>query len=264
MPTIKIEDKHIYKTYEASVSGNISRAEFTGLSTNFVAIEPQYPVQGTDENNRIGRKIHSQFLSEEGILTLNTFAATNSLLDYWNGYMADQGLSDITDYQFPAEMLKISIPIRHFYVDFYDEEMYKGTTQEKAAYVANWYKQLVIQTFSDPNINPSIGTDTKRESTSYTGKFKIYQDDTFYLGFESTHQVHFKFRLPLKRTINFDAEGSDPTNLHLFSVWIGPINPLTDYSNRAFGAWLIDTEQVVTAPVVAYVNSTMKLSYTDF
>lgn len=263
-PRIPIEQKHIYNTYEKSIVGNIHRANVVNPTNNFVSVEPVYPVQGTDENNRIGRKIHTQFLSEEGILTLNTFTSDNSLLDYWNGYIQDQMLNlSPSNYEFPVDELKVTVPIRHMIVSFEDEEFYNGTDAERGVYLAEWYKQLVIQTFSDSALNPSIHTETKRESTGFTGRFKIYHDQIFYLNFKTNQEIHFKHKLPLKRTVNFESAGSDPSNIHLFSIWIGPINPFVDYANRAFGSFLVDTPEIITPPVVAYVNSTMKLSYID-
>lgn len=264
MPRIAIEQKHIYKTYENFIVGNISRDNVVQSVANFRSNEPEYPVQGTDENNRIGRKISTQFLSEEGILSLNLYTEDNSLLDYWNAYLQDQmGAMIPNNYEFPVDNLKVVIPIRHMIVTFEDSEMYNGTDAERGLYLSQWYKNLVIQTFVSPAVNPSVLTDTMRESTPYTGRFNILKDDMYYLDFKSKHEIHFKYKLPIKRTVNFDAQGSDPTNLHLFSIWIGPINPYTDYFNRGFGGFLVDTQQITTPPIVAYVNSTMKLSYID-
>lgn len=264
MPRIAIEEKHIYNTYDTYVVGNIDASNVVNTTRNFVSIEPIYPVQGTDENNRIGRKIQTQFLSEEGIIQMNTFTQENGLFDYFNGYLQDQ-MQDLqpSNYEFPVDFMNIVIPLRHFIVTFEDEEFYNGTIQEKGIYLNEWYKQLVIQTFNDPNANPSILTDTKRESTSFTGRFSILKDDIYYLDFKGKREIHFKYRLPLKKTVNFDAPGADPTNLHIFSIWIGPINPFTDYFNRAFGTFLVETDEIINPPTIAFINSTMKLTYID-
>lgn len=264
MPRIPIEQKHIYNTYETSVAGNIDIENVVNPVSNFRSIEPKYPVQGTDEDDRIGRKIHVNYISEEGILTLNNFTGENSLLDYWNGYLQDRMLElQPSNYEFPVDNLSCVIPIRHLVVGFEDSAMYAGTDAERGVYLASWFKNLVIQTFPDFGILPSILTDTKRESTPYTGRFKIYRDDKYYLDLKDKHEIHFKYHLPLKSHVNFEAEGSDPTNMHIFSIWIGPVNPFTDYFNRSFGSFLRDTPEIIAPPIVAYVNSTMKLSYID-
>lgn len=264
MPRIKIEEKHIYTTYENFIVGNIARDSVVQSIANFRSNQPTYPVQGTDEDNRIGKKISTQFLSEEGIISLNTYTDTNSLLDYWSGYLQDQMLNlDPSNFEYPVNNLGITIPIRHIVATFEDENFYKGTDAERGLYLAEWYKNLVIQTFNISTVNPSILTDTKRESTPYTGRYKILKNDLYYLDFQSKREIHFKYKLPLKRTVSFESQGSDPSNLHIFSVWIGPINPYTDYFNRGFGGFLVDTQEITTPPTVAFVNSTMKLQYID-
>lgn len=260
---IPVETKHTYLTYEAIIKGNISGTEIPQTLGNFRVAEPYYPVQGTDENNRVGRKITTEFISEEGIISLCDFTAENDLLDYWNGYLQDQVAKLQPDnYEYPVNNLSFTIPIRHMVVEFQDEEMYNSTPQQQSLYLADWYKQLVIQTFENTGINPSVLTDTKRESTPYTGRFKILLDDKYYLD-TSKKAIHFKYKLPIKKTVNFEAAGSDPSNLHIFSVWIGPLNPYVDYFNRGFGVFMIDTAEIIVPPTVAFVNSTMKLSYVD-
>lgn len=264
MPRIPVETKHIYKTYEADIVGNIRTDSVVQPIANFRSIVPNYPVQGTDENNRIGRKIRLEFISEEGTISVSNFTTENSLLDYWTGYLQQSMINlQPNNFEFPVNNLGIQIKLRHMYVYFYDEEFYNGTDLERGMYLSDWYKQLVIQTFADPSVVPSIETDTKRESTPYTGKFRILYEHfyTFTLGDQSTYR--YQDRLNIKKLINFEAEGSDPTNFHLFSIWIGPINPLTDYGNRSFGVFLVDTPEIIQPPSVAIVNSTIKVSYTD-
>lgn len=263
-PRLTLEEKHIYNTYEKFIVGNISNAGVVQPIANFRSIEPNYPVQGTGEDDRIGRKIHTQFISEEGVLTLSNYSSTDSLFDYWNGYVqAQMDALQPNNYEFPADLLNIVVPIRHMVVTFEDAEMYAGNDQERGLYLSEWYKQLVIQSFVGNDVPPSILTDTKRESTPFTGRFNILKDDMYYLDNKTKREIHFKYRLPLKKAVNFEAEGSEPTNLHIFSIWIGPVNPYLDYFNRAFGSFLVDTSEIVAPPVVAYVNSTMKLSYID-
>lgn len=265
MPRIKVEEKHIYTSYERFIVGNIANDSVVQTIANFRSVEPVYPVQGTDENNRIGRKINTQFLSEEGFITLDNYAQIDSLSDYWNGFIQEQ-IHDLQpdSYEFPVNNLSYTIPIRHMVVEFEDEVFYNGTEAERGIYLSAWYKQLVIQSLELPTLVPSVLTDTKRESTPYTGRFTILKDNMYYLDPKSKREIHFKYKLPFKRTVNFeDGAGSDPSNVHVFSIWIGPINPYFDYFNRAFGSFLIDTPEINNPPRVAYVNSTMKLQYID-
>ena len=266
MPTIQLESKHTYKTYEVSLTGNISNNSVVATTSNFRSIQPVFPVQGTDVSNRIGRKINTQFLSEEGFISFSNYYSENSILDYWNGFV-QQFIRDLPpdNYEYPINNLSFVIPIRHMVVEFEDEDFYEEGDANRGVYLSAWYKQLVIQTFENTSIVPSVLTDTKRESTPYTGRFTILKDDMYYLDNKNKKEIHFKYKLPLKRTVSFeDGAGSDPSNLHIFSVWIGPINPYTDYFNRVFGAHLIDTQEITSPPQVAIINSTMKLNYIDF
>ena len=266
MPTVHLESKHTYVSYERFIVGNIANDSVVQTIANFRSIQPVFPVQGTDENNRIGRKINTQFLSEEGFITLNNYGNADSLLDYWNGFIQHQiQLLQPDSYEYPVNNLSFTIPIRHMVVEFEDEEMYTENEAGRGIYLNDWFKHLVIQSLEIPTLVPSVLTDTKRESTPYTGRFTILKDDMYYLDNKDKKEIHFKYRLPFKRTVNFeDGPGSDPSNIHVFSIWIGPINPYFDYFNRAFGSFLIDTQEITTPPQVAYINSTMKLSYLDF
>ena len=90
-PRIRIEDKHTYNTQNNFIVANNRATTVTAPVNNFVWFTPYYPVTGTDENNRIGRKIQSQSIGVEGYLNLNTRPAKDinypNLLDYFNGYM---------------------------------------------------------------------------------------------------------------------------------------------------------------------------------
>lgn len=261
MTRLFVEEKHTYNSSGLSIHGNISRNEWFNLPGTFISYEPVYPVQGTDEDDRIGRKINSRFISEEGFLTLNMQSTENSLLDYWSRFV-DQEMSTLQpQYEFPVSSYSLSIPIRHLVVEFSDEAFYKATYEDKAVYLQRWFEKLYIQ--SGLFTIPSNTMHTLRESTEYTGRFNILKDDIYWLDMKEKHTVHFQYKLPYKRTINFDAAGSDPTNIHVFSVWIGPTNSWLDYNNRTFGAWLDNTEDITATPTVCHLDVTMKLVYTD-
>ena len=86
MPRIQIEDKHTYNSvntpifgcrYDSFVANNNN--DFANQRTIIKFIEPTYPVTGTDDSNRIGRKIYSSSLCTEGFIKLY-----NVRLDYVN------------------------------------------------------------------------------------------------------------------------------------------------------------------------------------
>ena len=70
MPRIQIEDKHTYYSFSEAIYGaRTNSGSFDNNNTNGRAIvltaEPTYPVTGTDESNRIGRKIYTSSISTE-------------------------------------------------------------------------------------------------------------------------------------------------------------------------------------------------------
>lgn len=269
-PRIKIEDKHTYSTANNFIVGNNRATNISAPVNNFVWFTPYYPVLGADENQRIGRKIQSQSIGFEGYLSLNTRPARENdypnLLDYFNGYM-QQFMTDTPaeNYEFNMDWQKLLIPIRHMVVEFNDEDFYKGTQAEKGLYLSAWYRNLVTQSMGGNSNLPSVQQSTLRESTPYTGRFKILKDTMYWLDFNDKHCIHFNYQLPYKRTITFDADGSDPTNSHIYFLFIGPIQPTIDFGNVGFGEWLNNSGSDTSVPCqVATVNTNLKLKYIDF
>lgn len=266
MPSIPVEAKHTYNSYEAIVHANVNGSMITYPEGSFRSVIPLYPDQGTDANQRVGRKIKLDFISEEGTIGLDTSIADDTMLAYWDLYLqAVMTQTGQINYDYPVNNLSFDIPIRHMIVDFQDEEMYNGTNLERALYLSDWYKNLVIQAMPDPASNASNQTRTLRESTQYTGRFNILKDDLYWLNLKNKHHIHFQYKLPIKYTINFEEGGAtrEPSNHHIYSIWIGPLNPSIDYNNRPFGIFLNDSEGIQISPSIAIVDSTMKLSYTD-
>lgn len=268
-PRLRIEEKHTYATKDHYLVGNNRISDVTSPMSNFVWFEPYYPVAGTDENNRIGRKIQSQSIGVEGYLNIQTHQAAESgvpyILDYFNGWMQEFiNATPPETYSFNIDWQKILIPIRHMVVEFYDEDFYNGTDMDKAMYLKDWYKYLVIQSTEQSSYYPSIQQSTLRESTPYTGRFKIVKDTMYWLDFKDKHTIHFNYQLPYKKTISFDADGSDPTNSHLYFLFIGPTQPLLDYANLGFGTFLNNpSNSTSVAADVAHVNMNIKLKYID-
>ena len=276
MPQIKIEDKHTYLNYSFNLGGNNRFSSIPSPTDVFTTHTPTFPVQGTDENNRIGRKIHTLSLHHEGYIMLPISSGEDNgtepslwnrftIMDGWNGYEQDLNARLRADnYEFPSAKTMFSIPIRHLWVKFYDEEFQKGTTAEKAVYLGNWFKALTIQIGTDVNAIPSIQTKTLRESTSFTGDFKIVKDEMFWLSPDKPI-IHFNETIPLKKTLSFDAQGSDPTNYNLYSLWIGPMQPQQDYFNYGFGQWMNNSTLNPNQPyIVATIRGNIKMKYTDF
>lgn len=273
MPRIEIERKHTYQHYQHNLVGNQRVETVTEPTANFHSFTPYYPVEGTGESNRVGRKIQLQHIHDEGFLRLPIATAEgteaqftrDTIIDAWNGYMQSlvRGLEP-DNYEFPVDKCMFSIPVRHMWIEFQDDDFYAGTAADKATYLASFFKNLWISTGSVNTWLPSVQTTMLRESTPYTGRFRVVKDTTYWLSPEKP-MVHYNEDFPYKRTANFEAQGSDPTNVHLFSVWIGPIQPVTDYFNSSFGSWMTST--TLNPSAVPYICATycgnIKLTYID-
>lgn len=275
MPKIKIEEKHTYLNYSFNIGGNNRFTQIPSPTDVFVSHMPYFPVQGVDENERVGRKIQGVSIHHEGFIQLPLSSGENNgsdpglwnrltILDGWNGYQQDLvARLNPDNYEFPSAKTMFSVPIRHMWVKFYDDEFTKGTTAEKAVYLMNWFKALPIIIGSDISYVPSVQVKTLRESTPYTGHFKIVKDEMYWLSPEKPI-IHFNETIPFSRTLNFDAQGADPTNYNLYSLWIGPTQPQQDYFNYGFGQWMNNTTLNPSQPfIVASVRANMKLKYTD-
>lgn len=273
MPRIEIEKKHTYQHYNHQLVGNQRVESILEPTANFHAFTPYYPVEGTGESNRVGRKIQLQHIHDEGFLRLPIASGEGTeplftrmtILDAWNGYIQSQVRNlEPDNYEFPVGKCMFSIPVRHMWIEMYDDDFFKGTTADRAVYLADFFKNLWISTGSLNTWIPSNQTTLLRESTPYTGRFRILKDTTYWLSPEKP-MVHYNEDFAYKRTANFEAQGSDPTNVRLFSIWIGPMQPVFDYFNSSFGSWMTNTTyNPLNQPYVcANYTGNIKLSYID-
>lgn len=275
MPNIRIEDKHTYQNYSTNLAANSRFQSMPSPTDVFSSHTPYYPVLGTDESNRIGRKIYATNIHHEGFIMLPLQSGEDNgtepslwnrltILDGWNGYQQDLNARLSPDnYEFPSGKTMFSLPIRHLWIEFYDEEFIKGTTAEKAVYLMRWFNALSIQIGPDVNDIPSVQTKMLRESTAFTRQFKILKDTIYWLSPDKP-VVHFNEDLPYNKTFSFGAEGADPSNAHIYSLWIAPTNPRMDLFNYGFGQWMNNTTLNSNQPfIVANIRGNIKLKYTD-
>lgn len=268
MPRIKIENKHKYFGVDTTIDGNVLAPTTTTVretNTLFRFFEPAYPIQGTDDDDRIGRKIMTTSLVSEGVITLRTGNFPNGVGDVYDGYMQELITNGRwgQNYSVEASMFPITASIRHMIVEF-DPDVITGSTANKYDLIRQWFTTLLIQTGT--NIMPSNRTQIKRESTAFTGKFKILHDDTYYLSFKKP-QIHFKINLPYKRYLNFDSttDQISPSNRRLYHIFVGPTNIETDYNLTGFGDHLLLTAGAEANFVLrlSTLQFTMKLNYVD-
>nr|QWB14900.1 capsid protein [Cressdnaviricota sp.] len=276
MPRIHIEDKHTYFSHNALISGvnTDSAISFTHYNVNrpvIVVAEPTYPATGTDENNRIGRKIRTSSLMTE--FYLNLFNSldnlnTNTIYDYY-AYSNSNTLSSLTadvtprPPAFNTNEMALDVSIRHMIVEF-DPEHTKGyTPQEFFEYIWDWFEQLNVLT-GNYNMH-SNRQQIKRESTSYTGNFNILHDKVIHLSLQKPI-YHGNLVIPYVRNLNFDSQGNAPTNKRVYQMFIGPTNVFIDYGSYRLGQFIQNAENVPDGGpniFVGTLSNTLKLSYTD-
>ena len=274
MPRIQIEDKHTYNSVNMMIYGarydNVSSNINNSFNTNrglVRFISPTYPSTGTDENNRIGRKIYTSSLCTEGFLKLYNVidnANVNTIYDVYTYHNSDEYTSLATQVSpqqapFNTNEQSLDVSIRHMVVQF---DIDNKTETELNEYFYDWFTKLYIQT-GTYNLS-SNRSQIMRESTQYTGDFKILFDKVHHLTLRNPI-VHYKEVIPYKKTMNFDGTGSlQPTSKKIYELFIGPTNIYVDYGSFGLGQWINNnTEGLVPNIYVAEVSSTLKLKYTD-
>lgn len=269
MPRAKIEQKHIYNNTSQLLNGifrvdtNISNQ----VNPNIVYVtRPSYPIQGVEDNQRIGRKITSTSLVIEGFINLFNFAPAStedpSLFEVFNEYITD---SSQTEPLVREAVNFMRVSIRQFIVEV-DTEFVLGLTDEQVKRkFLSWFHELCV--YTDVGTQVSNQTLVKRESTSYTGQFKILMDKHYTIS-QKAPSVHFQHNIIYKRDLNFDGTGASlPTNKVVFLLTFGPTNIRRDYINYGFSQYLVNNvNDLGTADknfYVAQCSSNVKLNYID-
>lgn len=274
MPRIHIEDKHTYNSVNMpifgarydNVSSNVNN-DFNNNRTLIRYMTPTYPVTGTDENNRIGRKINSVSLITEGFIKLyNAIDNTNvnTIYDVYTYHNSDEYTSlagQVTPQTAPFNTNEqaLDVSIRHMFVEL-DEDSF--TEVELKDYLYRWFTSLFIQTGTD-NLG-SNRMQVKRESTGFTGEFRILYDKVYHLSLRKPI-VHYKETIPYKRVMNFDGTGSGaPTGKQIYELFIGPTNIFIDYGSFSLGQWINNNNEALSPNIyVADVSTTLKFKYND-
>lgn len=270
MPRIPIEQKHTYNTIQNTLYGTyrtdnlISDTVFWQLLT--------YPELGVDENERIGRKIHTDYISYETYYQLQTnYTLANGIGVFYDDFLDEEARYynnvndneegnplDPIDAQRNTLQSELDIVFREFWVEFEPDSINVLDVDQTQQFLLDWYQKLVVQTA--PEGTASIRQQVKRESTQYTGTFKILRDKLHHINFRK-QLIHDFGTFEYKRNLNF-ADDIYPTQGILIRFWIGPQNALLDYGNLGFGVYL-QGGAINDQVAIINVSSTMKLSYSD-
>lgn len=277
MPRLQIEKKHTYKSYNALICGVTTDSQVAQTHYNYdrpliTGDHPNYPVTGTDENNRIGRKIRTESLVSEFFINLyNTMDNDNfnTIYDYFTYSNSDtqQSITDEVSPQqapFNTNEQNLDISIRHFIIEFDRDFLgFYDPLQEDAFYkYFDWFYQKNIFT-GNYNMH-SNRQQVMRESTEYTGNYNVLYDKMIHLSL-ARPLYHGNVSIPYVRNLSFDGVGSElPSNKVVMQFFIGPTNPMIDYGNFNLGQFITNN-----APdggpnlILAELSNTLKLNYTD-
>lgn len=268
----KIEQKHTYKNYKQILSGifksgvNITNENTSNRIVSYCS--PTYPIQGVEDNQRIGRKITALSLTIEGNIQLFNYSPASeqvlSAYEVFNDWVNETSVTQPLNKE-TVNLFKVGV--RQLVVEF-DTEFVQGdkTEDELRREFLKWFHELVI--YTDDTTQVSNSTFVKRESTSYTGQFKILHDKHYILS-QKSPDVHFQYSINYHRDLNFDGTGASlPTNKVVYLLTFGPTHFKKDYYNFGFGQYMSDNSSDLPASneqfYVAHVTSNMKLNYLDF
>lgn len=269
MPRIPIEQKHTYSSIETELYGSSDNGNLIGDTVKWQVLN--YPNLGVDENERIGRKIHTDYISYETFYSLQTnYTLANGVSRVYDLYLDEEAkyYNNVDDNEEgqttqPVDADKnslqspLNITFREFLVEFDPDLIDYANDEETQNYLLTWYQQLVVQTAAGGVA--SNRQQIKRESTNYTGTFRILKDKLHHINFQK-QVVHDFGTIEYKRNLNF-ADDVFPTQGLLLRFWIGPQNIFIDYGNQAFGVY-IQAEYPDQISILT-IRSTMKLSYSD-
>ena len=209
---IKIESKHFYnnvyspaKVFKPSTAGANQEANngYHATTRNIVMLWKSNDViinQGTGETNRIGNKVNIKGVN----CSITASFSPSNLVNY----MGHGELTDL-EHKFRIMAVKFNKPLTDMSTD-----------------LAEWFRETFIYTYATtgPNINPicqSVWTDKLRDSTKFTGSFKILKDKKFTLS-KAHSSTQFNFNLGLNREVNFENDTNKPTleqkfnNIYIF------------------------------------------------
>lgn len=289
MPRIKIEDKHTYSSKVMELGGRMLDPNATegGNPANwtlFAANVPTFPAPGTDENNRIGRKVNTSSISWETFIQMYTnYGSTtnyvNTIAKWYSNWtnllLEDTEALTFQDVANNVKLAPLTVSVREMLVEF-DVEFFQITTglvdggviqvESEAFYtlMRTWFNTLFIQT-GVANF-PSNRSYIKRESTAYTGQFNILYDKVHFISQDKPF-IHIKKTIPYKRSLNFNSGSAAtlPTDKVIVHFFVGPSNVLVDYGNLNFGNYLI-TEYSGNNNrklQLGLVYETLKMKYVD-
>lgn len=226
---IKLESKHVYEnpfnvgfmyrpnylnvaTADAAKGTHVTEGNIWLLKNSNVFTL----AQGTGESDRIGNKVNIKGINCAISISLH---ATN-LINYF-------GHGTLTDLQFKFRIMAVKF-----------KNKFDTTNHSISWWLAKWFRETfiyyrVIANAQDgePVLLQSNQMDKLRDSTPWTGNFKILKDKKFMLGVRHS-SAQFNFNLGPNKDVNFENTNNQPTEGQGFSnTYIFIIMPSNYYND---------------------------------
>ena len=203
---IKIEEKHYYNNirndiqiYQITYGSAMPIENFKGMGVNRSNVyiihnsNNTSVSQGTGENQRVGNKINIKSIS----FTCQMNFVSNNLVTYFSH-------SQMIDTNFHFRIMTV-----------------KFNQQMTDTDIGKWFRESHIYYFNETGSDGSMPvcsnwTNKLRESTPWTGQFKILMDKKFSMT-KSDSFKQISFTIPVKGQVNFDNTSNRPTDNQYFS-----------------------------------------------
>lgn len=296
MPFTKIEVKHIYQNSSFYREKNAflpliwsNTADLTYTSPNGV-LQPTaqvkawtlpVPTQGTDEDQRVGNKITPQSYHCDIVISPKDF--NDYLPNMFNKlFLTGGGIQSETNYL----LTKSKYYMRLMIVDFYNDDRFKIPDQfvsniEGAAdnddyntvmqQLNNWYRATYVPTGRLDVVNVSCSQRMLRESTDYTGSFKILGDRLLKFSPKNHFTKRVSIDLDLAKYKDFNITNNRYTKHNIMICLFNCMAPTLDMDPVLYKllnqAYTEDNSQDKTSYRNTYslsIGFTGKLRYLDF
>lgn len=298
MPFTKIEVKHIYQNSGYYVSdGSYLPLKFSNnSSTNVTLPAPDnvhqqnisckvwtlpVPAEGTGEDERVGNKISPQ--SYHCDLVISPYDYNDYLPNMFNKlFLGGGGIQSETNYL----LTKSKYRMRLMVIDFFDDPNFKIPDQFVSNIhnasnnddyntvcdnLTNWYQTTYVPTGRLDISNVSCSQKMLRESTPYTGTFKVYYDKLIKLSPKNHFSKRVGIDLNLSRYKDFNISNGRYTKHNILFVLFNCMAPTLDMDPVLYkllnSAYTEDNSQDHVNYRNTYsisIGFTGKLKYLDF
>lgn len=296
MPFTKIEVKHLYQnsshysaanSYLPLVWSNASNLTYTSPNNtyqptvNVKAWTLPVPQQGVNDDQRVGNKITPQSYHCDIIITPKDF--NDYLPNFFNKFFLTGGsIQSETNYL----LTKSKYYMRLMVIDFYNDDRFSLPDQfvnniEQSAdnddynsvmqQLNNWYRTTYVPTGGLTPANVACSQRMLRESTEYTGSFKIISDKLLKFSPKNHFTKRISLDLDLQKYKDFNITNNRYTKHNILICLFNCMAPTLDMDPVMYKLLNQAYQDDITQDKTGYRNTyslsigfTGKLRYLDF